>query len=331
MNYADTVNPTIPQVYVAKGQTIEFLALGGSEISSIYSSYGNMVEGKVDYCEIYDAPTAQAGLSVGESLSIYGQTNGVPAEATEFGVYLNGEKQILTTEANKFSVKVNAKDANANQTIKPYYVMDGSKVVMGEAYTVTVNSMLNDYAESDDEAIAKAAIATLTYTAAAEAYFDDTAAAPAIVAPANKDAYVAKKNTVGFEAYNGEGKVEFRGISLLLNDLINIKIVINGTLPAGATLQVAADATFTAPETVRGEATEDGTGTKFIMEGISAKNWNTDYYIRVVDENGSAISDTLCYSVAAYYGRMIENEAATDKLKAVISSLMSLYEAVSEN
>ena len=53
------------------------------------------------------------------------------------------------------------------------------------------------------------------------------------------------------------------------------------------------------------------------------------YIIICADKN--VISDTLCYSVAAYYGRMIDRAEATDKLKAVIKSLMNLYEAVSAN
>ncbi len=352
-NNAMKLNASMPDaVYLQKGQTVEFMvgsinlqtytpaAEEGAVGTFADATYSNTqyiyAEGAVYYTEVYTAPTAEAGLSVGESLSIYGQAKDVPVNATEFGVYLNGEKKILTTEANIFSVKVNAKEANADQTIKPYYVRPDSKVVMGEAYTITVNGMLNDYAASEDEATVKAAQATLVYTAAAEAYFNDETEAPAeIVEPTNRDKYIAKAQAdkiLNAQCPVESKQVTFRGISLLLNDLINIKIVINGTLPAGASLQIATDAAFTAPETVSGEATEDGTGTKFIMEGISAKKWNTDYYIRVVDSTGAAISDTLCYSVAAYYGRMIENDAATDnKLKAVISSLMALYEAVSEN
>ena len=75
-------------------------------------------------------------------------------------------------------------------------------------------------------------------------------------------------------------------------------------------------------------ATEDGTGTKFIMDGISAVNWSTDYYVRVVDADGKTVSDTLCYSVAAYYGRMIDSDAATYRLKALLSNLMAFHETV---
>ena len=197
--------------------------------------------------------------------------------------------------------------------------------------TVFLAAMLNDYAESGNESIKAAAEATLNYTAAADAYFnDEVTEAPEIVAPAGKDAYVEKSESIGVSEYEGENKIKFRGISLLLNDLINIKIVVDGTLPEGATLQISKSASFDELETlISGKATDDGTGTKFVMNGISAQNWNTDYYIRVVDADKNVISDTLCYSVAAYYGRMIDRAEASDKLKAVISSLMSLYEAVS--
>ncbi len=338
-DFADEVNGSMPgELAIEKGQTVEFLlrtvshttytngALSspGSGGSYAQRSGANYVDGTVTYTEM--ASTVEAGVRVDGDLSIYGKpTNFIPYN--EYGVYLNGEKVRLNEYYKpQFELPIAASEADELQTVQPYYVLNGEEI-LGEAYQVTMKDMLQRYSESEDARIVAAAAATLDYTAAAKAYFDDEAEAPEIKDPVNKEAYVAKKDAIGKEKYEGEGKIEFRGISLLLNDLINIKIVIDGTLPEGARLLVDTDINFDADaESVIGVPTEDGAGTKFIMEGISAENWNTDYYIRVVDSDGDAISDTLCYSVAAYYGRMIGRE--DPKLNAVISSLMALYEAV---
>ena len=281
---------------------------------------------QVVYDTVYTAPSASANLSVGSSLSVNTAVS-VPEGlegVVESGVLVDGEKLEGTT------IPVAAKEAGKTITVQPYYVMESGITIYGKESVITVKDMLEEYATSEDETVKAAAEATLDYTAAADAYFDEAAAAPEIVAPAGKDAYVEKSESIGVSEYEGESKVEFRGISLLLNDRINIKIVIKGELPAGAELQISKSASFDELETlISGSPTEDEKGTKFIMDGISAQNWNTDYYIRVVDADKNVISDTLCYSVAAYYGRMIDRAEASDKLKAVISSLMSLYEAVS--
>ena len=348
-DFSATVNATMPgEIAIEAGQTVEFLLYtashesytsGATELttltgSNIYaeSAGGNYVDGIVTYTKAYPAPTVEAGVRVGGELSIYGQTsNTVPYNG--YGVYLNGEKISMNEYYNtQFEVKVAAADADKIQTVQPYYILNG-KEIKGKAYEITLNEILGSYADSEDASIAAAADATLKYTAAADVYFNGEATEiPEVAAPKNHDDYVAKGDSIGAVQCPEENKqVEFRGISLLLNDLINIKIVVNGTLPEGASLQIATNENFTTPETVEGKATSDGTGTKFVMEGISAQNWNTDYYIRVVDASGKAISDTLCYSVAAYYGRMIDRAEATDELKAVIKSLMNLYEAVSAN
>ena len=345
-NYADTLNATMPgEIEIEAGQTVEFLMHavnvyeyseenGLAQAAYRYASRwgGNYVDGIVTYTKAYPAPTVEAGVRVGGELSIYGQTsNTVPYNG--YGVYLNGEKISMNEYYNtQFEVKVAAADADKIQTVQPYYILNG-KEIKGKAYEITLNEILGSYADSEDASIAAAADATLKYTAAADVYFNGEATEiPEVAAPKNHDDYVAKGDSIGAVQCPEENKqVEFRGISLLLNDLINIKIVVNGTLPEGASLQIATNENFTTPETVEGKATSDGTGTKFVMEGISAKNWNTDYYVRVVDASGKAISDTLCYSVAAYYGRMIDRAEATDELKAVIKSLMNLYEAVSAN
>ena len=346
---ADSLNSSMPAaIYVARGQTIEFLVHGvsrdlytaateegaaGSFAADYYSTTatrGNYVDGKVSYTKVYDTPTVQAGVRVDGQLSIYGEpTDVIPYNG--YGVYLNGEKVALNEYyCAQFAQKIAASKAGTVQTVQPYYILDGHEI-LGEVYEITLNEILNNYTESDNETIKAAAEATLNYTAAADAYFnDEVTEAPEIVAPAGKDAYVEKSESIGVSEYEGENKIKFRGISLLLNDLVNIKIVVDGTLPEGATLQISKSASFDELETlISGKATDDGTGTKFVMNGISAQNWNTDYYIRVVDADKNVISDTLCYSVAAYYGRMIDRAEASDKLKAVISSLMSLYEAVS--
>ena len=349
-DFAATVNATMPgEIAIEAGQTVEFLlytashevyTAGATELTAasgteLYASRAgcNYLDGVVTYTKAYAAPTIEAGVRVGGELSIYGQvSNVIPYNG--YGVYLNGEKISLNEYYNtQFEVKVAAAQAGKLQTVQPYYLIDGIEI-KGKTYEIAMNDILEEYVASGNETIKAAADATLKYTAAADVYFNGEATEiPEVAAPKNHDDYVAKGDSIGAVQCPEENKqVEFRGISLLLNDLINIKIVVNGTLPEGASLQISKDADFAELETeIVGKATEDGTGTKFVMDGISAQNWNTDYYVRVVDASGKAISDTLCYSVSAYYGRMIDRAEASDELKAVIKSLMNLYEAVSAN
>ena len=205
--------------------------------------------------------------------------------------------------------------------------MNGEKIE-GKVFEFTMTDILREYTEQEDTDVAAAAEALLAYTAAAKAYFDAEAELVTYVDPTGRDAYIAKGEGITAVPYTGADKVSFRAMSLLLNDLVNIKIVTEGALPAGAKLEVATSASFEDAVALNGTATEDGTGTKFIMDGISAVNWSTDYYVRVVDADGKTVSDTLCYSVAAYYGRMIDSDAATYRLKALLSNLMAFHETV---
>ncbi len=311
--------------------TFEMNVSAGDKIAFLFASSGadgqtSTCHPRVEYLSVYDAlPTVSAQVVVDGSLTLntaVATPDGLVG-VTESGLVVNGER-IEGTE-----IPVDPKDADKKIVVQPYYVLEDGVTVLGKKSAVTLNGMLKEYAASDHEGIKAAAEATLHYTAAAHAYFDDTEKAPTYTAPVNRADYIAKSERIGVGDYTGEDEVRFRGISLLLNDRVNIKIVIRGKLPEDAILQIDEDPLFASPETVTGTATEDGVDTKFIMDGISAANWNTDYCIRVVDADKKAISDTLCYSVAAYYGRMIENGAATDKLKAVISSLMALHEAIS--
>ena len=343
---AETLNASMPgEITVSKGQTVEFLVRGISQetynastntftdIGTFYSNHcrSNYVDGVVTYTKIAEAePTVEVGVRVDGALSICGQVKDYTAGG-EYGVYLNGEKVMLDAdEKPQFELKVPLTKADEVQTVQLYYFVSGEEM-RGELQEITLGGLLREYASGTDADVAAAANATLAYIEAACVYFQKDADPINYAAPEGKADYIEKGKSIGKVGYEGADEVRFRGISLLLNDLVNIKIVTEGALPEGASLQIATDLAFEACMTVTdGEITEDGTGTKFIMEGISAKNWNTDYYIRVVDVNGKVISDTLSYSVAAYYGRMIESDAATYKLKALISHLMALCEAIAD-
>jgi hypothetical protein len=113
-----------------------------------------------------------------------------------------------------------------------------------------------------------------------------------------------------------------------VNEKINIKIVTHD-LPAGAKLQIASDKDFASilnADNGSLTATEDGTGYKYVMDGISMINWNTLYYFRVVNADGDVISDTIQYSVSTYCARKVDT--ADDGLYTLINAMMVLYEAI---
>ena len=336
-----SLNASMPkELPVVEGQTVEFLMQSVAHYSYtegaqsltkqiFYAQHApaNYLDGTVTYTKMFNYPAVEVGVRVDGTLSLYGTPTNCPSGA-EYGVCLNGENVVLD-EDNKpqFEVKIAASEADKVQTVQAYYILNGEKIE-GKIFEFTMTDILREYTEQEDADVAAAAEALLAYTAAAKAYFDAEAELVTYVDPTGRDAYIAKGEGVTAVPYTGADKVSFRAMSLLLNDLVNIKIVTEGALPAGAKLEVATSASFEDAVALNGTATEDGTGTKFIMDGISAVNWSTDYYVRVVDADGKTVSDTLCYSVAAYYGRMIDSDAAAYRLKALLSNLMAFHETV---
>lgn len=315
-NYASLVNPTLPKgIFVEEGQAIEFLVMGGSEITGAWTSRGNFAEATVSYTEFIDLPKLSVIPSIGDTLGLQFAATCGNAEA-DYGVLVDGEEIS--------SLSLAPQDADREMTVKAYLVVNEDLTLYTKEQTVSFNSIMQKYVddESTDEATKAMAKAALYYTAAYAAYFGE-GAAPEIL-----DYAGSYSTTVGVTDYTGEDEVYFSALSLLVNEKINIKIVTHD-LPAGAKLQIASDKDFASILNAGNDsltATEDGTGYKYVMDGISMMNWNTLYYFRVVNADGDVISDTIQYSVSTYCARKVDT--ADDGLYTLINAMMVLYEAI---
>lgn len=258
------------------------------------------------------APSATVVPSIGDTLGLKFDVK-LPG-ALEGGILINGEEAT--------SISLAPQDADKDITVKTFVVVSDELTIYGEEITITFNGLLQTYVDdvNTPENVKNMAKAALDYTAAYAAFFGE-GDAPTV--PAFDASGVNK--IIGAVNYTGDNEVKISGLSLLVNEKVNIKLV-TYDLPAGAKIQVASDKAFT---TILNEgkdamtATEDGTGYKYIMDGISIYNWDTMYFFRIVDAEGNVISDTVQYSVFTYCARMNDKDNA--KLTALVNAVMNLY------
>ncbi len=307
--------PYVFELDVAAGDRIHFMMYKESSSAWWYP--------QVSYSVLTGLPpTVDAGVSVSDSLAINTRVNVPEGVAfTESGLLVDGEK------LGGSSIPVAAKDADTVYRIRPYYIADGV-TYYGRETTVSVTGLLMSYAQSGDDELMTAASAALAYTAAAKAYFAGEPVSSEFVPSLDYSAR-AEDSYLKAATYTGADKIGFSGVSLLLNDRVNIKVVAL-TADARYALEVADNAAFSGAVTISREATDGGRASKFIMDGISVLNWNTDYYFRIVDtaSGNRVVSDTLRYGVSVYYARMAADPAADAGIKNLTATMMYFLENI---
>lgn len=284
------------------------------------------MDGAVTYTQAYAMPIT-AGTTLGSAFGVdYYLT---PASnATACGIEYN-EEQMAAGEGNCVSLSgIAAKALGDDITVRPYQVIDG-KTYYDAELTITVAKLLEAYTKAETASTVNLAVAMLNYGAAAQTYFgyktdklvnaclDDT---QKVVTPADEG--YAQATATALEG----ATAKLTGISLLLNDMIDMKVIVEKTgdgFGETAKLQIASDANFaTNVKTVDLVLRDDGETYKAIIESIPAGKWNDLIYIRVM-EGDTAISRTIAYAVTSYCGNMQTNTA----VKPVADAILAIYDA----
>ncbi len=325
---AGTLGALPTEIAVSAGETVEFLVAGIDHYNPVNApanpaywnqniARANYFDGRVTYTALEAPPEVLAAPSIGDTLDL---SFSLASEKAGAGILINGKEATSLTVAPQ--------DADRPITVQAY-LKNGNETVYGEENTVTFNGILEKYLEN--AAYGEKAAAALAYTRAFAAYFSGgTVAAP--TPPGGNYGYKAADSYWRVAACADGASVSFRGVSLLLNDRVNIKLVAD-TPSSRYALEVATDAYFSDAVTVGNRSlTEDGGGTKFIMDGISALLWDTDYYFRIVDtEDGNrVVSDTLRYGVSVYCARMNADPKAPANIKNLGSTMLALFEKLND-
>ena len=218
------------------------------------------------------------------------------------------------------------KDVEQTVTVQPYYVYNNEDV-LGDVKTLTVASMLETYAGGGyGEKVANMAAAVLNYAAAAQKYFK-VEGGLTYTAQTPSGTYIDKLS-IRENIVNPDGGVTVRpkSVSLLLNDVVNIKFVFDVKttgyyLRAATTREGLAEMSAEYVEIVYDESVDEWVA---VIGSVVMKNWNKDIYFQVYDNNGQPVSASFIYGVSTYYARM--NNTASKNLTNLVNAMMVLYE-----
>ncbi len=284
-----------------------------------YDAYGACT-----LCDVaYTAITVQGGIALGGTFGI----DYYPAadeNATEAGVTYNGKDYPAADDFASIT-GIAAKNLGDSLTVTPYQIIDGVRYV-GQDVTVSAAELLMAYVNGEYADTVKAiAIASLNYGASAQVYFGyqtDSLVNASLSDEQKQVTHGTGYETAALTQLEGTPTADLLGVTLLLNDRINFKLLVSSSVE-GAQLEIADNAGFAGATRIDFAATEDGANLKAIVAGIAPASWNTSFYFRVVDADGNAISHTLRYSVAAY----CQNKAEDAEVGPVASAILALYDA----
>ena len=314
-------------IFVREGSRVEILCTNTG--TSIYSGSGQLMYADVRYTEI--DPMLSVYGSVGSAFALNVKVGNTFSYA-DIAVKMNGKTLSLVDGAYTMD-GIAAKEIDQPVT----YEVSGS--INGKAVTLAKGEMsFADYLDAlkrsetlkDNEVLRSLAEATLQYGAAAKLYF-----AGGALSEEEKAMIATKPETTGTASIErnedqAANKFSFYGASLLLNDEIDIKLLIDAIEPqasvAAYTLRVESE-----DKAIKGEGWPlevregaDGMCFKAIITGIPAKAYGVDLKITVMEGN-TAVSDTLTYSVDAYISRMYEQ--SNDAAKYLLHKIANLGDA----
>ncbi len=312
-------------IFVREGSRVEILCTNTGK--SVYSGAGQLMYADVRYTEI--DPMLSVYGSVGSAFALNVEVGNTFSYA-DIAVKMNGKTLSLVDGAYTMD-GIAAKEIDQPVT----YEVSGS--INGKAVTLAKGEMsFADYldalkrSETLEDDVRSLAEATLQYGAAAKLYF-----AGGALNEEEKAMIATKPETTGTASIEqnedqAANKFSFYGASLLLNDEIDIKLLIDAIEPqasvAGYTLRVESE-----HEAIKGEGWPlevregaDGMCFKAIITGIPAIAYGADLKITVMEGN-TAVSDTLTYSVDAYISRMYDQ--SDDTAKHLLHKIVNMGDA----
>ena len=209
-------------------------------------------------------------------------------------------------------------------TVRPYQEIN-NKILYEKPLTLKLADLLKVYVASENETVSKFAVAILNYGAAAQTYFayKTDSLANASLTEEQKNVAPAGNYTKASAMPLDGATAKIIGISLLLEDMINLKLIVE-TEVEGAVVQIGGDASFESYTEIELERREDGVTYKAISFGFLPGDYDLLCYYRVVDANGKPISRTVAYSIAAY----CQNMQADEKVGPVANAILALIDAV---
>ena len=304
---AASIDAALTDVIVGDGSTIDFLVDNPYNYDA-WTTRGTVFEAAVTYKEQYPV-FATGAVSVGDSFTFKANATTDIAQNIKANVVTVAAKDVC----NKFAYTVTGE-------------IGGKTVTLATGVTTMKDALMAYVTDDANDKVSNMAIASLNYAAAAQKYFAVEEIAAADLANAGLTDAQKKVNPAG--GYTAASRVatvegaqaQLIGISLLLEDKIALKLVFN-TKVEGAEVQMADNAEFTGATEVAYTATDDKKAYKAITDGIGAANYNSLIYIRVVNAEGTVISNTIAYSVTAY----CQNMKGT--VGAVADAILALYDA----
>ncbi|MBQ8350425.1 MAG: hypothetical protein IJY20_00060 [Clostridia bacterium] len=313
-------------IFVRKGSRVEFLCTSTDTSKTIWGTAGNLMYADITMNTV-DPQLSVAG-TVGSAFAM-NLTVGNRASYKDLTVKINGEK--ITPANGIYTLAgIAAKDMKKAITYEVTGKVYGVDVTIAKGETTFADYLT---ALTKNTALATnirmLAQATLSYGEAAEKYFTNgslNATEQALIAnaPSTNGTMNIVKN-----ADQSANKFEFYGVSLLLNDEIDIKLYVDALTEQasldGYTIRVTSNKVNGNGWTLqpRGDV-NDNWHFKSIINGIPASAYGSDLSITVM-EGETAVSDTLVYSVDAYIARMYSTR--TDLEKNLLHAIATMGDA----
>ena len=311
----------LSNVYLSQGSTVDLLMRNNADAVGVTSnilfcSRGTTFSAEVTYNTVYPIRAeVNAALELGTDFAFDMSID----SSKDYTVKVNG--QTVLTEAGTKQISFAGIAAKRTGDAVPYEIWDGDRLL--RKGTVSVNTLLDLYKQSDNATVAALAEATTIYGAAAAKHFNGAAltkpestAIAALAAPEEANASIS--DTV-------DELVTFKGANLLLNDTIVMKI----------TFQAVEGATLTAPRLqvagtlVKGmfDVTLVGDTYEAVVE-IPMAAYSEALQISVWD-NTTQISETLTYGVGIYAYRVYSGTSEAS-LQNVLKAIVALGKAAAD-
>ncbi|MBO5052309.1 MAG: hypothetical protein J6D31_08945 [Clostridia bacterium] len=342
---ADEVNALLENVsiYVQQGSHVDFL-LTYAESVSIYGGSGNVVKPAVIYSEVFSTDFS-AYATIGDSLALdfVSDASGFSFQPSEKKPYLLADTLQLSLSCEAAGIHVGtptlaggqlvAKVSNimAKQMTEPvnYRLTATAKcpdnsekqLVLNEGSVSVASYMKALYTSTTETVLRDLALGTLQYGAAAQTYFGYKTDDLATAGLSGKVSFTLPEVTDKI-AKSGSGDYAFTGATLLLEDTLKLKLLLQATdapLADWASCYLAVNGKRTDATIALNDGSTDGGKLKAVLS-VPFSEFSTDYVLTLHAAGGTQVSDTLTYSVETYAARMggvTEQAAVLDAIRTV--------------
>lgn len=338
----DAVNEALKNVsfYVRQGTQVDFL-LTYAENVSIWGGAGNTMVPAIRYTDLFEtnfsasvaladtlaidftadvdtvsfSPSAEKSYLLADTLSL---TLSCPAEKVVVGTPTVTDGKLRATVSHIVAKQMTEEVAYTLCATAKHPDGKTEQLTLGQGSISIASYMQQLYQKASDDTTRDLILATLQYGAEAQAYFQYKTDQPAN-AGMNAEPSFTLSAAQDKASQSGSGDYYFSAATLLLEDCVQIKLLVDATAEAHsdwASFYLAVNRERVGATLALRAGSTDGRYLKAIFS-VPISCYHTDYTITLHKADGTQISSTLVYSVESYAARTADVADQTALVEAV--------------